>query len=104
MWCIMCAEEECPYGERSDLPGDEPLFEIMTPQGSTPEDVLPGGSGITLNGNKNIMITLSEEPLSFFLMDLQYTATQPTEVTITFSDDSTYEEEVSLSAKISAVK
>ena len=92
---ISATEEQCPYGEQSQLPDDEELFTITSPEGTNPEDVLPGGSGVPLDVNENIMITMAEEPDEFYLMDLRYTATGPTTVILETSDGNTVTENVS---------
>jgi len=64
----------------------------MSPDGTNPDEVLPGGSGVPLDVNENIMITLNEEPNVFYLMDLRYTSTGPTMIMLRFRDGTTVTE------------
>ena len=82
MVCLIL--EECPDGSMPlRIPEDvERYFEIMTPRGSRPRDVLPGERGVLIGsfGDRfSIMIT-KEGGLPFDILYMAYDATNPTTV------------------------
>ena len=79
---IYFSAEVCPYGTETRFPQQSDQFDIMTPPGTSSDDLT---SGILFNEGDNIMIRMAEEPLSFFLLDLTYMATVATRVRIRFT-------------------
>ena len=78
----MFSAEECPFGEESALPQDRPLFNVETPDNTNPEDVLLGSNDeIPFDEGDTVSITVVNQPIDFFVMDVKYFSTVPTRVT-----------------------
>ena len=83
---IFCfSEEVCPYGDRTEIPRDREEFQIETPPGTTPNELIDGS--IPFGEDDKIVIKLANEPKIFLLIDLQYYATVPTKVRIVYEDE-----------------
>ena len=93
------AEEICPYGDQFDLPEDRDVFEVMTPDGTTPEDIFPGSS-IDFTKGDVIMISMADAPAEFFLLDLKFKFTGRVTVIILSSDGISRVRNVSYSLRI----
>ena len=83
----------CPFGdEESTLADDRPVFIIVTPIGTNPDDVLPDNSIDVVPGDQ-IIITVANEPIDFVLMDLRFVTDRPTRVTLEKNDGSPDDED-----------
>ena len=83
----------CPFGEQSNLPSDDDddvfgVFEVITPDGTQPENVLRGSEeeGIPVDATQSITITVTDEPFAFVVMDIMYDSDVPTRVIMFTSD------------------
>ena len=64
------------------------VFEVITPDDTQPEDVLRGsGQEIPVDATQRIIITVTDEPESFVVMDIMYDSDVPTRVIMFTSDN-----------------
>ena len=89
VFCVCYLVEVCPFGEQSNLPGDEPVFIIESDDVDNPERAIRGSNTVlpVVRADK-IFITVADEPDEFFVMDIMYDATVPTKVRYIISDES----------------
>ena len=63
------------------------IFDVETPEGTQPEDVLKdSGDELPIGDSQRITITVTDEPKSFVVMDIMYDSDAPTRVLMVQSD------------------
>jgi hypothetical protein len=77
--------EFCPSGIQSELRNFPDRFDLDTPNGVNPNDVL-SGRPVFLRRNQKLTYGIN---IPVFLMDLQYTSSSPTMVVLMFADKPT---------------